>query len=90
MSYKIKRDIRQNHVGVFVNVFIHSADRVLVRKGFYFTLDSFQANEAHRVESDLNSIGFKIMFDKWISRHDTYIAVQKGLGSLSATIGPTS
>ena len=59
----------------------------LVRKCLYFTLDSFQVNEAHRVESHTDSIRFKIMFDKWISRHDTCIAVQKGL---NAKIDPTS
>jgi len=37
----------------------------------------FLFNVAHRVESDLESMWFKVMFDKWISRHDTCIAVQK-------------
>ena len=49
----------------------------LVRKGFCLKLDWFLSNEAHRVESDLDTIWFKIMFDKWISQHDTCIAVQK-------------
>jgi len=51
--------------------------RIKKLKGFCFTLESFLSNEAHRVESDMDSIGFKIMFNKWISRHDTCISVQR-------------
>jgi len=49
----------------------------LVQKGFCPTFDWLLFNKTHCVESDLDSVWLKIMFDKWISQHDSYIAVQK-------------
>jgi len=46
------------------------------------TYDWFLFIETHRVKSDLDSIWFKIMFDKWITWHDSCIAVKKKLNKV--------